>query len=142
MLHAQKHGYDAMVLLIDHDNQRERKQELSKAQDDLRATIIPRAVGVAIITFDAWMLADEKALTLALGAPVQRQPDPETTRDAKAQCAKLRDDCDSNLSLTELYSQLSENIDLELLAERCSAGFRPFSERVRGMAAQVSSRLS
>jgi hypothetical protein len=60
ILEAERRGYDALVLVIDQDNTPERVQEINKAQNDQRVTL-RRALGVAIRTFDAWMLADEQA---------------------------------------------------------------------------------
>jgi hypothetical protein len=55
---AEKRGYDALILLIDEDNRPERTREIDDAQDHSTVTALPRALGVAIRTFDAWMLAD------------------------------------------------------------------------------------
>src|SRR5687767_12965367 len=88
MLDAKRDGYDAVVFLVDEDGYRERVAQVDRAQDD-RTSDIARALGVAVRTFDAWMLADERALTETLGRNVDRQPDPERIRDPKAECARL-----------------------------------------------------
>lgn len=137
LLYATENGYDALVLLIDQDDQPDRRRQLSDAQDQLRLTTIPRAMGVAVVTFDAWMLADEQALSAVLSRQVQRQPDPERIRNAKAACAELRDAANSQLSLTVLYAELTKVIDLTVLASRCPSGFEPFAHRLRGMAGQL-----
>lgn len=137
MLYATERGYDAVVLLIDQDDQPDRKRQLSDAQDDMRLSAIPRAMGVAVITFDAWMLADEQALTQVLSHPVQRQPHPERTRDAKGTCAALRDEAASDLGLTDLYAALAAEVNLGVLENRCPLGFQPFAYRVRRMAEQL-----
>lgn len=46
----------------------------------------PRALGMAIRSFDAWMLADDGVLTLVLGKPIDTQPSPEKNRDPKEAC--------------------------------------------------------
>ena len=137
LLYASERGYDALVLLIDQDDQLDRRRQLSDAQDDLRLSTIPRAMGVAVITFDAWMLADEQALTNVLSQPVQRQPDPERTRDPKGTCSALRDEAGSDLSLAALYSALARAMDLAVLASRCPLGFQPFARRLQLMAGQL-----
>ncbi len=137
LLYADERGYDALVLLIDQDDQPERRRQLSNAQDQLRLSTIPRAMGVAVLTFDAWMLADEQALTTVLACPGQRQPDPERIRDPKGTCIALRDDSGSDLNLADLYTELAKVMDLHLLAGRCPLGFEPFAQRVRRMAEQL-----
>src|SRR5262245_10831516 len=89
ILEAEKCGYDAIVLIIDQDNAPERVQEITKAQNDQRVTLLRRALGVAIRTFDAWMLADEQALTHVLGYAVSPQRSPEEMSDAKGMCTQL-----------------------------------------------------
>jgi hypothetical protein len=137
LLYAAEHGYDAVVLPIDQDDQADRRRQLSDAQDHIQLTSIPRAIGVAVITFDAWMLADEKALSSVLSRPVQRQPDPEKTRDAKTACTALRDDSETDLSLSDFYARVSMSADLVVLEDRCPLGFRPFARRLRQMAEQL-----
>ena len=137
LLYAAEHGYDAVVLLIDQDDQVERRRQLSDAQDEFRLTAIPRAMGVAVLTFDAWMLADEQALTSVLSHPVQRQPDPEMVADAKGRCTALRDESGADVSLTALYRAVAEVLDLEVLTPRCPLGYEPFAQRARQMAEQL-----
>jgi len=131
VLHGAENGYDGVVLVIDQDDQPERRRQLADAQDHVTLAALP--MGVAVVTFDAWMLADERALSNVLGHPVQRQPDPETIRDAKAACAALRDLARSDLSISGLYAELAEVIDLIALTDRCAVGFAPFAARVRQM---------
>jgi hypothetical protein len=130
MLYAQEQAYEAVVLVIDQDDEPERRRELSKAQDHTLATI-RRALGVAIRTFDAWMLADEKALSQVLGTTIQRQPDPETIADGKSICRELLSSSERQLSQTEMYAELAEVIRLDELERRCPDGFGVFAERVR-----------
>jgi hypothetical protein len=129
---AHREGFDALVLVIDQDNPEERRQQqLDRAQDDLRFPI-RRALGVAIRTFDAWMLADERALSALSGCDVPRQRDPEGLSDPKLVCRKLREggEC-SDVSTSEFYAHLAEHLELSWLEQRCPKGFRPFAERVR-----------
>lgn len=65
---AAREGFDALVLVIDRDDQADRITQIDKAQSSPH-TDIPRAMGVAVRSFDAWMLADEKALQVVLGQP-------------------------------------------------------------------------
>ena len=130
MLHAEKRGYDALVLLIDEDNRHERLQELAKAQDH-DITPIRRALGVAIRTFDAWMLADEQALIEVLGYAVPRQPNPETIADPKRSCRNLLEASSNTLSQADMYLAVMRITDIETLKTLCPKGFAPFVERVQ-----------
>ena len=127
---AEKKGVDAIILLIDEDGKRERIEQIQEAQDSLLSQL-PRAMGVAIRMFDAWMLADEKALTEVLGYNVNRQPDPETIANPKQVCADLLADSDNGISQSEMYARVSCNINTDILCDRCQSGFRPFATHVR-----------
>lgn len=131
--YAQEQGFDAIVLVIDQDDEPSRRRQLDDAQTDLRVATLPRALGVAIRTFDAWMLADERALTNATGQPVQRQPDPETIRDPKGMCKRLRESAGLGPELTEMYAALATALNIAVLEERCRDGFAPFARRVRSL---------
>lgn len=127
---AEKNAFDALVLIVDQDGDADRQQQLDAAQGDDHFAC-PRALGIAIRTFDAWMLADEKALTIVLGFLVDKQKSPEQDAKPKARCENLRDGCNETLSLPEMYSRLSRQIKLELLEAACPKGFGQFAERVR-----------
>ena len=133
LLHAERsRRYDAVVLLVDQDGKPERLAEINDAQS--YADIgMPRAFGVAVRTFDAWMLADEIALTRVVGETIQRQSDPESIRNPKRVCEEIRNSAPTNLGLSEMYAQVAETVDLEVLEERCPLGFAPFAERTRAL---------
>ena len=92
---------------------------------------LPRAMGVAIRMFDAWMLADERALTQILGYRINRQSDPETIRNPKQICAELLIESPTQISQREMYARISSSIGLDILSDRCPLGFRPFAAYVR-----------
>jgi len=127
---AEDRGANAIILLIDEDGKSERIREIKDAQD-YHQSRLPRAMGVAIRTFDAWMLADEKALTEVLGYNVNRQPDPETVANPKQVCADLLADSDNGISQSEMYARVSCNINTDILCDRCQSGFKPFATYVR-----------
>ena len=130
LLEAKKRGFDALVLLIDQDGERERSRQIADAQDTSLSPL-PRAMGVAIRTFDAWMLADEMALTDVLGCPVNRQAEAETIRDPKEVCASLLTNGRNQMAQSEMYARIACQLDVAVLVSRCPSGFRPFAERVR-----------
>jgi hypothetical protein len=134
MLEAQKRGYDAIILVIDQDGLPERMREINDAQE-FGGTSIYRALGVAIRTFDAWMLADEKALTTVLGTAVSRQPEPEGIVDPKEICGELLERSACSLRQTEMYAAIAEVVDIAVLEKRCPKGFASFAQRVRALPA-------
>jgi hypothetical protein len=129
---AKKCGFAALILVVDRDGEKDRVGQISRAQEsDL--VQLSRAMGIAIEAFDAWMLADERALTTALGYTVDRQPDPESIADPKESVRALRSQAGLDPSLPELYANIAHQIGLDLLAQRCPGGFAPFAERVRAL---------
>lgn len=132
MLEAEKRGYDALILLIDQDNTPQRVHEITNAQHDPRVPL-RRALGAAIRTFEAWMLADEQALTRILGKVVLRQPSPEDISNAKGVCAQLLDSYQAMMSQSIFYASIAQEADLEAIAQRCPRGFAPFAQRLRTM---------
>ncbi len=134
LLDAKKRGYDAIVLVIDEDGKPERSIQINDAQADKRATAFPCAFGVAIKTFDAWMLADEQALTQVLEIPVQRQRNPEAIQDPKGICAALLDNSTNNITQTAMYAAVAKVAHLEIVKERCPDGFQPFAQRIENLA--------
>ena len=127
---AESRGADILIFLIDEDGKRERINQIQGAQDS-NLSPLPRAMGVAIRTFDAWMLADEKALSRVFGCKIDRQADPETIRDPKEICKKLLEKSKTGISQREMYASVSRNMDLDVLCNRCPSGFKPFAENVK-----------
>jgi hypothetical protein len=140
--HAQEHGYDALVLVIDQDRDPRRREQLDKAQEHRACSNVPRALGIAIESFDAWILADEKALSTILKAAIKRQPDPERTPHPKQCCQRLRDESGSSLPLSQMYREVCEQADLRLLATRCPIGFGTFAKRVRALGSGLDDHSS
>jgi hypothetical protein len=132
MLEAQKRGFDAIVLLIDQDGLAIRGRELDQAHE-YAVISIPRALGVAIKTFDAWMLSDETALTSVLKYAVTRQPDPESISNPKQRFQELLDESGIDQSQSATYAALATVIQINVLELRCPKGFAPFAARVRGL---------
>ncbi len=133
MLEAQREGYEALVLVIDQDGFLDRTWQFDEAQEDSRAHI-RRALGVAIRSFDAWMLADERALSRTLETNVERQKNPEDNRRPKEECKALLRASLIVMSQTEMYARVSRELDLAVLEESCPRGFAPFASRVRRLA--------
>lgn len=132
LLEARSRGYDALILLIDQDGCPERVTQIEDAQNR-QLGVARRALGVAIQTFDAWMLADETALTQTLGTNVERQPQPEKTLTPKQRCAELLETAPNSMPQSEMYARVAKAASLDILCERCPQGFAPFAERVRAL---------
>jgi len=88
---------------------------------------------VAIRTFDAWMLADEQALTRVLGYTVSPQRSPEDVSDAKGVCTQLLGKSPMAMSQSEFYASVAREADMSMLTRQCSKGFAPFAQRVRSL---------
>jgi hypothetical protein len=127
---ARKRGYDAVVLVIDEDGQTERVRQIQDAQE-YSGIDFKRALGVAIRTFDAWMLADETAVSRVVGSTVQRVQRPERIRNPKARASELLAACPERKTLAEMYASIAVAADIQALEERCPKGFGLFAERVR-----------
>ncbi len=130
MREAKRRGCDGLILLIDEDGRGERIEDFNQAQKYAKIEL-RRAFGVAIRTFDAWMLADEHALTSVLGYQVPRQPNPETVADPKRVCKTLVGASQNQSGLSEIYARLATATDINTIEARCPDGFAPFAMRVR-----------
>ncbi len=126
---AQREGFDAVVVLVDEDGNRDRLTQIEDAQAT-ELYLIQRACGLAIRTFDAWFLADEQALSVVLGRPISRQPDPEGIAAPKERCQRLCEEVANVGGLADLYARAAECMDLEILRNRCPQGWGVFEARL------------
>lgn len=131
MRFAENRGYDALILVVDQDDYPRRRAELDAAQQ-FRKFEVERALGIAIQSFDAWMLADETALSSVLGRTIKKQPAPEEIDDPKAICKGL---CGNAMAQSEMYEKLAAKMKLRVVEDRCPNGFAPFANRVRKLRA-------
>ena len=130
MLEAEKRGYDAIVLLMDRDRDESRIAEVDAAQASPLASI-RRAFGVAVESFDAWMLADQVAMSKVFKSTVQRQPESESMVNPKEAFRQLFQTTQFEGSVSVHYAEICAVADLAMLKERCPRGFAPFAERVQ-----------
>ena len=127
---AREWGYDALIVLIDEDGDIDRHRQFSQAQEHILEPL-PRAFGVAVRTYDAWFLADEKALSAVMGDTIGRQPDPEDIADPKQRLKGLLRDRDQSTALTDLYEEIAKIASIEVIEQRCPKGFGVFAARIR-----------
>jgi hypothetical protein len=129
---ADRMGFDAAVIVVDRDgngtNGTKRKKLDDGRLDARNTTALPAAIGVAVETMDAWLLADERALTAAMGVSVARQPNPETLTGKPGTVNHPKTKLDRLIvqPTTQLKTQIAGEADLDLVAKRCPAGFAAF----------------
>ena len=116
-------------------------RKMKKARDQER-TDFPMAVGVAQPCIEAWLLTDATAIQLALNLshfpkipnnpeklPAPRKNKENSPKKTLAKAAGVRKD---ELSVKQKEAIARAINDLQLLREKCSAGFRPFADEVEG----------
>lgn len=137
---AERSKFDLLVFVVDHDGDPDgRVAALRLAQEERSASIsIPRAFGLAIRTFDAWMLADTTATTSAVGHPVPTSPDPERIDEPKRLFESMVRGVGESAPVREIYARVAAQADLAVLARRCPRGFESFRKQL--LAAAVSPR--
>lgn len=131
---AQNEQFDAIVIVVDQDDAPDRRNGLDAAQADNRL-LLPRAIGLAVKSFDAWMLADEQAISNAIGRTVQRQKSPE---DHKAPKNTMLGIVADSSAMTDTYAKIADEVNIETLCTRCPKGFRPFRDRLAKLSAPGS----
>jgi hypothetical protein len=131
-IQAQKAHYDVLILLVDEDREPDRIDQINRAQA-APIGIERRALGVAIHSFDAWILADEQALSTVLRTKVQCQPDPEENKNPKTDCKRLLADSKRDIKQRDMYADVAMAVDIAILKRRCPRGFAPFAERVESL---------
>jgi len=139
MKHALDSGFDALVLVTDADGYKDRSDQFDEAQETTRFPI-PRALGIAVEAFDAWILADHQALSTVLNKAVSLLPMPESYKGPKGSpkhpkqvCKSLIEEHGWDGSGAEFYAAACACADLDVLADRCPRGFQPFLQRLRGL---------
>jgi hypothetical protein len=137
MWHATKNAFDAVILVTDADGHYERIKEFDEAQESDRFPI-PRALGIPVEAFDAWILADHQAMGQVFGKDVPLQRLPESAKDPKGACESLLEQCEWAGSQAEFYAGVCACADLEIVADRCPKGFKPFLERLRKLQAAMT----
>lgn len=137
MWYATKNRFDAVVLITDADRKHERITQFDQAQGSTHFSI-PRALGIPVEAFDAWILADQKALSQVLEAtvPLPRLPERYTggkgsPQHPKQVCKALMRKFGWTRRQREFYEAVCQCADLEVMAKRCPKGFRPFWERLK-----------
>lgn len=147
ILLAKHNGHHAVVIVRDRDRSpsAEKVDPIIRKRDSMiRPDLPPCAVGCAIETFDAWMIADGRAVHAAGGDPGKTHRSPEsldgkegTGRHPKDVAAEV---FGSKKGLGDKYAVVAANADLPLLVKTCPQGFKPFADEVRERIGPVVSR--
>lgn len=143
IVEARISGCSAVVVVVDRDNSEpgERMSALSAGRDQAQregeALAGKTALGVAVETVEAWLLADETALNeaLDLDPPAGTPPSPENLDGAKntEKHPKMRLHSLLNRRRSEVtwpYDEIAERVRLDVLTARCPEGFAPFAAEV------------
>ncbi|HUU23082.1 MAG TPA: DUF4276 family protein, partial [Phycisphaerae bacterium] len=134
---AKLQGHKGVVVVIDRDREPDRKRigALREGRDSMQADVpVPCAVGTAVETFDAWMIADPAAIRAAGGDASMSRPDPEkldgraeTDRHPKVLATKA---FGGRRELPQKYAEVAASVDIDLLRRCCPQGFAPFAAEV------------
>jgi len=136
---------DAVVMLVDNDRRprRERLGILQRQRDAARSrkdVVVRIALGVAIETFEAWLLADRKALkeSLALsemppdeGSPEGLNGRPGSGNHPKDKLNPLVAKDTRQRSYVECVADIASRTRIDELTRRCPKGFEPFARELR-----------
>ncbi len=139
ILLAAKEGCIAAVFIMDRDRQRdaERIDRLQQGRDAAADFIqaVPAAIGTPVETFDAWMIADARAMRTAGTGKEIPHPDPERLNQKEGVGGNHpKDHAGSQFGgkqgLGAKYAVIAHEADLEQLRRVCRRGFAPFAEEV------------
>lgn len=127
---------EGLVFVVDRDREEKRGERLRKARDEVSEGK-PSAVGVAIRTLEAWLLADETAFKKAFQADTpSTTKDPESIKEPKKEL-QGRLDAVGHSQYSEAYVALARHSRLEVLEQRCPEGFGRFADEVRELVGAV-----
>ena len=129
--------FAAAAILIDRDRQPDAKRilPLREGRDAMSYSGFPPcAVGMAVEAFDAWMIADSKAVQAAGGDSAMTHPSPESLEGKEGTGKHPKDVAaevfGSKKALGGKYAVVAAKVDLSRLEEACPKGFRPFAAEV------------
>lgn len=108
---------DLAILLVDQDEQADRRRQLRECLSDMR---VPRVIAVAVQEFEAWLIADETAAASVLNQPIATPPAPEGMRRREAkQLLRSWIGTSKDESLARL--EIARVCNLPVIRSRCPA---------------------
>lgn len=125
----------AVVVVADRGGERNRKrlEEMKKGRDDAAqdGINVPAALGLAVEELEAWLLADETAISATTGMTLAGAlPDPESDNNPKSTLSRLYSQATARKDRWRLHEAIADGIDLDSLARRCPRGFSPFQQEI------------
>jgi hypothetical protein len=119
---------DLAVVMVDSDGDRDRRSNLENSASDLS---IPTVLAVPVKEFEAWLIADQAAVTKALDYAPDKPPHVETLdrRAAKDLLKRWVSEAKPSRDEASIRATLARTADLNLLAEL--PAFRTFQEDLR-----------
>lgn len=133
---ALRAGCHGVIILWDHDGDdvTDRLGQMRIGRDEMAndsfAAYPACAVGVAVKSFDAWMIADGAAVGQAEGDSANSHPSPESLGSAHATKTRAMDIFGDEEGLRVRYACVAEHTDLDTLAACCPEGFAPFKQEI------------
>jgi len=128
--------FSSVVIVVDRDRDPDRTRQLRQGRDLLEYQGLPPcAVGTAVETFDAWMIADPNAVEAAGGDKGKCHASPESLdgtedrgRHPKSYAAAAFGGVDG---LSVKYAAVARHLRIDYLERCCPQGFAPFAAEVR-----------
>jgi len=117
---------DLAVVLVDQDGKPDRRAELERHVEGIP---LPRVIGVAVEEFEAWLVADEVAITSATTSTADAVAAPEklSPRGAKRHLDERMED--ARVDRRTARRRIAQACDLAKVRERCPA-FDAFAKRL------------
>ena len=137
---ASRDEFDALAYVVDRDRADGEASvaDLNEGREAAGAgAAVPCALGVAVETFDAWMICDAEAIDKAGGKPGKAHANPESLDRKEGSGNHPKDVADAifdtrrGTGLGPNYAAVAEHVDLPGLERACPQGFGPFAEEVR-----------
>ncbi|MFC1706913.1 DUF4276 family protein [Planctomycetota bacterium] len=110
------------IVLVDCDGNKRRRELLEKYTSDPPLTV-PKVIALAVQEFEAWLVADQQAVAAAIGATVDRTPDPESMPPQNAKDTLktwLRQHAPETKEKT-VRIEIAAGCDLAVVQQRCPA---------------------
>ena len=146
---AHRQDCAGVAIVVDRDGHRDRLKLLRQGREEAAAEVpISAAVGVAVETMEAWLLADEQAIGKVTGEVVERRQDPESLSGRRGSSnhpkdrlnALLSRDSEENRTNQERLKLIAEETDVSEIEKRCPQGFGPYADEVRHRLAPLFSK--
>ncbi len=107
-----------LLVFVDRDGKVGRERQLNEAIKDLR---IPNALGVAIESFESWLLADTSAVVELLRPAAGPSANPESLPPGEAKRLLQQWCVDAGQDPLSLRRDLARHVDLGALRECCTS---------------------